>query len=153
MTSSSASPLGAGQRLPSGPVTFLFTDIEGSDSPAAGAGRQIYRPARRPPSDASQRSSRGAPRDRGGHRGRLVPSSPSRVPSMPSSAVVDLSTGAGRPPLARRRHGARAHGPAHRRAGDQRRGEFVGIDVHRAARIAAAAHGGQVLLSQINLAT
>ena len=26
--------------------------------------------------------------------------------------------------------------------------EYVGLDVHRAARIAAAAHGGQVLLSE-----
>ena len=27
-------------------------------------------------------------------------------------------------------------------------GSYVGIDVHRAARIAAAAHGGQVVLSE-----
>jgi hypothetical protein len=46
---------------------------------------------------------------------------------------------------------ARAHGAAHRRTDPNRNGDaaaYVGVDVHRCARISAAAHGGQVLLSQ-----
>jgi predicted ATPase len=50
--------------------------------------------------------------------------------------------------------GALAHGPVRVRmglhTGEPLKGDegYVGIDVHRAARIAAAGHGGQVLLSQ-----
>ena len=48
--------------------------------------------------------------------------------------------------MAGRLHATRSHEPAHRRARDGREG-YVGIDVVRAARICAAGHGGQVLLS------
>jgi NB-ARC domain len=48
---------------------------------------------------------------------------------------------------ARRWTDPRADGPAHGGAA-AKRGGYVGIDVHRAARIAAAGHGGQVLVSQ-----
>ena len=49
--------------------------------------------------------------------------------------------------MAGRGGGARPHGAAHRRAdlGDE---GYLGIDVVRAARISAAGHGGQILVSE-----
>ena len=49
--------------------------------------------------------------------------------------------------LARRCGGACAHGVAYGRAKLSSEG-YVGLDVHHAARIMSAGHGGQVLLSQ-----
>ena len=39
------------------------------------------------------------------------------------------------------------HGPPHGRGRRAPDSDYVGLDVHRAARIAAAGHGGQVLVS------
>ena len=43
--------------------------------------------------------------------------------------------------------GASVDGPSHRRARRRKSRGYVGLGVHRAARIGAVAHGGQVLLS------
>ena len=47
-----------------------------------------------------------------------------------------------------RQRDPRAHGPAHRRAAAGRTAATSGLDVHHAARVMAAGHGGQVLVSQ-----
>ena len=129
-----------GLALPTGTVTFLFTDIEGSTRLLDELGEDGYaealaehrRSCARPsPRTAASRSTR-----------RATPS---------SIAFADADGGArGR---RRRRSGARPPGPIRVRMGIHT-GEPLsptratsGSDVHRAARIAAAGHGGQVVLS------
>jgi predicted ATPase/class 3 adenylate cyclase len=125
--------------LPSGTVTFLFTDIEGSTrllqelgdgyGDALGEHRRVLR-------DVVER-----------HGGR-------EVDTQGDAFFIAFARAADA--LAAADEGQRAleAGPIRVRMG-LHTGEpyviddgYVGLDVHRAARIAAAAHGGQVLLSQ-----
>ena len=130
--------------LPTGTVTFMFTDIEGSTRllQALGAGY---------PDVLSEhhRLLRGAVDGAGG-----VP-----VGSEGDSlfAAFDSPTAAVGGAVAAQRALAAAKWPEgttvrvrmglHTGEGLVRDGSYVGIDVHRAARIAAAGHGGQILLS------
>ena len=126
-------------KLPAGEVTLLFTDIEGSTSllrelgdayaDALAEHHRIVR-GRSPPTTGRRWTPRATPS-----------SSPSPGPPTRSAAAVDTQR-------------ALAGGPVKVRMGlhtgePQRTADgYVGVDVHRAARIAAAGHGGQVLLSQ-----
>ena len=136
--------------LPTGTVTFLFTDIEGSTrARRAARARCVSRGPRASPRDPAV-GLRRARRRRAWDPGRCVPG---RVPRRtvgrrrrrrgqralaaepwPPDAVVrvrmGLHTGEGIP------------------GGD----DYVGSDINRAARVAAAAHGGQVLLSEAAMA-
>jgi predicted ATPase/class 3 adenylate cyclase len=136
--------IAAGRALPSGTVTFLFTDIEGSTrllqqlGPDYGAQLEEHRRLVRATVDAQDglevntegdafffvfasaahaaAAALAAQRALAGHR-------------WPEHAVVRVRMGlhTGEPTLAGR--------------------DYVGLDVHRVARICAAGHGGQVLLS------
>ena len=133
--------------LPSGTVTFLFTDIEGSTRLLAQLGNDAYTGGPPRPSADRPIRDRALARGRGRHPGRRV------------LRGVREHVRCGR--LRTRRaasHGRRTCGPTARRSGSgwrsiparpgsKARG-YVGIEVHRAARIVAAAHGGQVLLSE-----
>ena len=127
--------------LPTGTVTFLFTDVEGSTKLLHELGRRGVR-ARRSPStgvSCARRSQR--------HGGV-------EVDTQGDAFFVAFPTAPGaRRGRARALRTRSAAGPIRVRMGihtgtplvtDE---GYVGVDVHRAARIAAAGHGGQVLVS------
>jgi predicted ATPase/class 3 adenylate cyclase len=125
--------------LPTGTVTFLFTDVEGSTKLLHELGAERYA---------------GALAE---HR-RLIRVACARhdgveVDTQGDAFFVAFQTAPGALAAAREATGALAGGPIHVRIGlhtgtplltDE---GYVGGDVHRAARIAAAGHGGQVLVS------
>jgi predicted ATPase/class 3 adenylate cyclase len=131
--------------LPTGTVTFLFTDIEGSTNLA----RTLD--ARWPAVlEEHNRILRTAIRDNNGIDVRTEGDAFFAVFPSAIDAVVAASEAQKR--LAE--HPWPQDGPVRVRigmhTGEGRLGgdEYVGLDVHRAARIAAAGHGGQVLLSE-----
>ena len=127
------------RELPTGTVTFLFTDIEGSTRLLQGLGdryAEALAEHRRLLRDAFARRS-GVEIDTQGDAFFIAF-------SRAQDAVLAAEAG----------QAALADGPVSVRMG-LHTGEplltdegYVGIDVHRAARIAAAGHGGQVLLSK-----
>ncbi len=135
--------------LPTGTVTFLFTDIEGSTRLLQAIGDEFAGVLA-----AHQHLLRAAFE---GHQGRLVHMEGDSMFVAFASAVeaVAAATAAQRalaehpwPPGASVRVRMGLHtGQAQVSADD-----YVGLEVHRAARIAAAGHGGQVLLSQATYA-
>ena len=130
--------------LPTGTVTFLFTDIEGSTRLLSALG-DAYPPLLAAHADIL----RGAI---GTHAGTEVntegdsffavfPSAPDAV-----AAAVEAQRGladAAWPDGATVRVRMGLHSGEGRLGGD----DYVGLDVHRAARIAGVGHGGQVILS------
>jgi predicted ATPase/class 3 adenylate cyclase len=127
------------RELPTGTVTFLFTDIEGSTRLLDELGAERYADAlaghRRTLRDAFAR-----------HRGV-------EVDTQGDAFFVAFSTAPDALAAASEAQQALAAGPIRVRMGihtgtpnvtDE---GYVGPDVHRAARIAAAGHGGQILLS------
>ena len=131
--------------LPEGVVTFLFTDIEGSTRLLTDIGDAAY-------GELLERTGRSCPRpprpqggvpfgSEGDARLRRVPVRRRRRSAPPSPP-------SGRSPPIRGTAATSGCGwastPARSRSS---RGDYVGIEVHRAARVAAAAHGGQVLVS------
>ncbi|HEX2031001.1 MAG TPA: adenylate/guanylate cyclase domain-containing protein [Actinomycetota bacterium] len=137
---------GPGRALPTGTVTFLFTDIEGSTTMLRDLGRERYRRVEDEHAVVLRRAF-----DEGG--GRVI-----RTEGDSFFAVFPTASGALRAAVAAQRtvaghrfsHGRDLRvrigmhtGEAHLGGGD-----YVGMDVNRAARIAAAGHGGQVLLSE-----
>ena len=136
----------ATQPIASGTVTFLFSDIEGSTrTRAAGRDRTIRRAPRTPPGDPA-RSVQRPRRDRARHRRRLVlrrlqECAVGRRGCGRQRSVVSLPNGGPTGSVVRVRIGI--HSGEAELAGDS----LVGLDINRAARIAAVAHGGQTLLS------
>jgi predicted ATPase/class 3 adenylate cyclase len=134
----------SGQGLPTGTVTFLFTDIEGSTRLLQGLGSEW-------PSvlDQHNRLLRDAIRGAGGVDVRTegdaffaVFSSATAAASAAVTAQRALEIHAW-PPDAPVRVRMGLHTGEGAIGGD----DYVGLDVHRAARIGAAGHGGQVLVS------
>jgi predicted ATPase/class 3 adenylate cyclase len=131
--------------LPTGTVTFLFTDIEGSTRLLQELGDR-YAAAR----DEQAAIIRGACGECGGVEVStqgdsffLVFRSPVRaveaaVAAQRALAAHDWSPG---PPV-------RVRMGLHTGEGIMGGDDYVGLDVNRAARIAAAAHGGQVIISE-----
>ena len=138
---------GAIRALPTGTLTFLFSDIEGSTRllQALGTGygavlerhQELLRAAFDEAAAASK-SRRRATRSSSFSGVRSPPWARPRPPTAPSppnpgrptrSSSVRMGLHTGEAML----------------GGDS----YVGLDVHRAARIAAAAHGGQVLISDM----
>ena len=131
-------------RLPTGTVTFLFTDIEGSTrllsalgdeySPLLGAHSDILR--------AAIKSQVGTEVSTEGDAFFAV--FPSALHAVAAAVEAQRALAATAWPegnSVKVRMGL--HSGEGRLGGDN----YVGLDVHRAARIAAAGHGGQVLLS------
>lgn len=125
--------------LPTGTVTFLFTDIEGSTRMLQELGPDQYRGLQ----DEHGRILRAAIAEEGGTVIRTEGDAFFAVFLSPVGALraaVRTQRGMAEVPV-RVRIGL--HTGEARLGGD----DYVGIDVNRAARIAAAGHGGQVLLS------
>jgi class 3 adenylate cyclase len=125
--------------LPTGTVTFLFTDVEGSTRVLHDLGADVYAAALA----EHRRTVREACSRHGGVE----------VDTQGDAFFVAFPTAPGALAAAAEITGALAEGPILVRAGlhtgtplvtDE---GYVGADVHRAARIAAAGHGGQVLVS------
>jgi predicted ATPase/class 3 adenylate cyclase len=130
--------------LPEGVVTFLFTDIEGSTRLLTDIGSAAYATALRTHADLVERA---VSEERGvvfGTEGDAV------------FAAFASANGAVRASVAAQRaistHDWDA-GPIRVRMGIHSgevlvsNDDYVGLEVHRAARVAAAAHGGQVVLT------
>jgi class 3 adenylate cyclase len=131
--------------LPTGTVTFLFTDIEGSTRLLQDIG-DGYAVVRDEHSEIVRRAiGQGDGVEVGTEGDSFFVAFPSAVKAV--RAAVTAQRG-----LATHRwsHGVpvRVRMGLHTGEGIPRGDDYVGIDVHRAARIAAAAHGGQILLSE-----
>jgi predicted ATPase/class 3 adenylate cyclase len=125
--------------LPTGTITFLFTDVEGSTRLLSELGPESYAEAlaehRRLIREAS-RAHGGVEVDTQGDSFFVVFSRASDAVTAAQEAQRDLAGG----PV-RVRMGLHTGEPLRTAEG------YVGTDVHKAARIAAAGHGGQVLVS------
>ena len=125
--------------LPQGTVTFLFTDVEGSTRLLNQLGDEY--------ADALDQHRRVV-------RDALVRHGGVEVDTQGDSFFVAFAKASDAVAAAVDARAALANGPVRVRmglhTGEPRvsRDGYVGMDVHRAARIAAAGHGGQILLSQ-----
>jgi DNA-binding NarL/FixJ family response regulator/class 3 adenylate cyclase len=131
--------------LPTGTVTFLFSDVEGST--------ELLRTLRDGYADVMadhERLLRSAFEDAGGHEINTQGDSffvAFRKPKDAVGAALEAQRAIGShewPEGAEMRVRIGIHTGEATVAGDR----YVGLGVHRAARICAAAHGGQVLISQ-----
>ena len=125
--------------LPSGTVTFLFTDIEGSTRLLQQLGAELYGEA--------LAGHRRRLRDAFGRNGGV------EVDTQGDAFFVAFATAHGALAAAEQAHKALRGGAVQVRIGVHTGtpllidGGYVGVDLHRAARIAAAAHGGQTVVS------
>jgi predicted ATPase/class 3 adenylate cyclase len=128
-----------GRDLPSGTVTFLFTDVEGSTKLLHELGADEYAQA--------LAEHRRVLREAFGAHGGV------EVDTQGDAFFVAFPTAPGALEAAAEGLEGLAPGPIRVRmgihTGTPHQGEegYVGVDVHRAARIAACGHGGQVLVS------
>ena len=140
--------MSAGRGLPAGTLTFLFTDIEGSTKLQTELGTERYHEVL----EAHTRILRDAFKD-GGVEVRVDGDALFVVFAVAAQAV--RATAAAQRALAAATfpHGATVrvrmglHTGEGRVASAEAGADYVGIDVNRAARVAAAGHGGQVLLT------
>src|SRR6266542_7154375 len=133
--------------LPSGTLTFLFTDIEGSTKLLNALGTDRYHQVLEVHTETLRRAFAA------GHEVRIEGDALIMVFATARDALAAAAEGQRALAKATFPHGAVVRvrmglhtgegTPASEKAG----ADYVGIDVHRAARIAAVAHGGQVLLS------
>ena len=127
------------QDLPTGTVTLLFTDVEGSTRLLGELGETGYAEAL----NTHRRLLREAIAEQAGIE----------VDTQGDAIFAAFPTAVGALVAAQRSQEALASGPIRVRMGIHtgtplRTAEgYVGVDVHRAARIGAAGHGGQVLMS------
>jgi predicted ATPase/class 3 adenylate cyclase len=125
--------------LPTGTVTFLFSDVEGSTRLLERLGHEAYADAL----SAHREVIAAVSADHGG----VV------VDTEGDGCFLAFPTAPGALEAALTIQAALAGGPVRVRIGLHtgtallRDSRYVGIDVHRAARIAAAAHGGQIVFS------
>src|ERR671936_133311 len=124
--------------LPHGTVTFLFTDVEGST-------RLLH--------ELGAGSANAPPELRGGLRGASARHGGVEVDTQGDAFFYAFPSAPAALAAAEDAQGALAAGPIRVRMGmhtgtPHRVDEgYVGPDVHRAARIAASGHGGQILIS------
>src|SRR3989441_11581602 len=141
--------MSAGRGLPAGTLTFLFTDIEGSTKLQTRLGTDRYHEVL----ETHTRLLRQAFKDDGVEI-RVDGDALFVVFAVAAKAV--RATAAAQRPLAQVTfpHGATLrvrmgmHTGEGRPASAESGADYVGIDVNRAARVAAAGHGGQVLITE-----
>ncbi|HKC90980.1 MAG TPA: adenylate/guanylate cyclase domain-containing protein, partial [Candidatus Limnocylindria bacterium] len=140
--------MSAGRGLPAGTLTFLFTDIEGSTKLQTELGTARYQDVL----ETHTRILRDAIKD-GGVEVRVEGDAlfvvfPVAVDAVRAAAAAQRALAKATFP-----HGATVrvrmgmHTGEGRPASAAAGADYVGIDVNRAARVAAAGHGGQVLLT------
>ena len=130
---------------PVGTVTFLFTDIEGSTQLLQRVGetyRELLERERRLVRAACDAHGGVEIGTEGDSHFVVFPSAPEAV-----GATVDAQRALADEPWPEDA-AVRVRMGLHTGEGATMEGGYVGIDVHRAARIASAGHGGQVLLSE-----
>src|SRR5882724_1846030 len=126
--------------LPSGTVTFLFTDVEGSTRLLQELGAEGY--------SAALLEHRSTLRETFARHGGV------EVDTQGDAFFIAFPTAFGAVDAARKTQEALRFGPIHVRMGIHTgtphlsNEGYVGQDVHKGARIAAVGHGGQVLLSR-----
>lgn len=130
--------------LPSGTITFLFTDIEGSTRLLQALGDR-YPPVLRRHNEILRQAI-------GDHDGIVVNvEGDAFFAVFPAASAAVSATVSAQHALAAEpwpeREGVRVRMGLHTGEAAVQGDSYVGLDVHRAARIAGAAHGGQVLLS------
>jgi predicted ATPase/class 3 adenylate cyclase len=136
---------GASSALPSGTVTFLFTDLEGSTHLLQRLGAARYAEAL----ETVRRLLRAACAQHNGHEVDVTGDSSffafAQAPEAVAAAALAQRAVAAHtwPDEATVRVRMGLHTGTAQVVGDH----YIGLDVHRAARISAAGHGGQVLLS------
>jgi predicted ATPase/class 3 adenylate cyclase len=141
--------MSAGRGLPAGTLTFLFTDIEGSTKLQSELGTGRYQDVL----ETHTRILRDAFKD-GGFEVRVEGDAlfvvfPVAANAVRAAAVAQRALAAAAFP-----HGATVrvrmgmHTGEGRPASVEAGADYVGIDVNRAARVAAAGHGGQVLITE-----
>ena len=139
--------MATGEALPSGTVTFLFTDIEGSTKLLTALGTDRYHEVLEVHTQVLRAAfARGHEVRIEGDALFMVFATASGAVAAAAAAQQGLATAAfPHDAVVRVRMGMHTGSgtPASKAAG----ADYVGIDVHRAARIAAVAHGGQVLVS------
>lgn len=136
--------------LPTGTVTFLFTDIEGSTDLLRALGMDAYDRVLVEHGRILREALRGA----GGREVRVegdsffvaFQSAPDAVAAAAAAQQAFAAHSFTADAEVRVRMGL--HTGEGRPAAAEAGADYVGIDVHRAARIAAAGHGGQVLVSE-----
>jgi predicted ATPase/class 3 adenylate cyclase len=141
--------MGTGAGLPTGTVTFLFTDIEGSTRLLQEAGIAYATLL-----EEHRRLLRSAVVAHGGREVNVEGDSlfvafPSAREAVAAAAEAQQALRAHRWPPGRR---VRVRMGLHSGEGTVVAGDYVSLAVHRAARIAGSAHGGQVLLSEATAA-
>src|SRR2546421_592931 len=130
---------GVPRDLPSGTVTFLFTDVEGSTNLLHELGAEEYA--------AALADHRRVVREACGAHGGV------EVDTQGDAFFIAFPTASGALRAAEEARQRLGDGPIRIRMGVHTGSPlltdegYVGVDVHRAARIAAAGHGGQVLVS------
>ena len=129
------------RELPRGTVTFLFTDIEGSTRLLHELGAERTRRRWRSTGACCARRSRATAASRSTRRATRSSSPSRRAPRRARGGCEEAQAALG--PI-RVRMGLHTGTPLLTEEG------YVGVDVHRAARIAAAGHGGQVLVSRLD---
>ena len=138
------------RRLPTGTITFLFSDIEGSTRLVQDLGPAAYRKVLERHNTllrAAFGRHGGTERGTQGDSFLIVFREASEAVAAAidaQRAIAGASWPAGRP--------VRVRMGLHTGSGQTGGDDYVGVDVNRAARIAAAAHGGQVLLSSTTVA-
>src|SRR4051812_33254285 len=133
--------------LPEGTVTFLFTDIEGSTRLLQDLGEayaQILEEHHRLLRTAFAKGT-----EVGTEGDAFFVAFPVATDAVAAAVTAQRALTSHSWP---RDHPVRVRMGLHTGRGTVGRDGYVGLDVHRAARIAAAGHGGQVLLSEATLA-
>ena len=133
------------RELPTGTVTFLFSDIEGSTRlvEASGAGFGALLARHQDILRSCWREHQGIEVSTDGDAFFVV--FEDAVEAVAAAACVQQRMAAEAWPLG---HPVRVRIGIHTGRGTRGGDNYVGMDVHRAARIASAGHGGQVLLSE-----
>ena len=144
----------ADRTLPSGTLTFLFTDIEGSTRLAHDLGTERFEDVLA----YHGRVVRGALEQAGGVSVRSEGDAFFYVFTRPTPAVTGAAEVERRLHTEPAPHAATVRVRIGMHTGEASVGsaesgvDYVGYDVHHAARIAGAGHGGQVLLSEATAA-